>query len=399
MWEIIAANKRRSVALVIVMAAILFGLGYVIAEAYAPGAGPGGLLVAFIIWVVMALVSYYQGAAIFLGMAGARQISHDDHPRLFNIVEEMRIASGLPKMPDVYIIDDPAPNAFATGRDPAHCAVAVTSGLLSRLNRDELQGVIAHELAHIKNRDVLFMLMVGVMLGAIVLVSDIFLRNLRWGGRIRTRSSSRGGGQAQAILLLIAIVLAILAPIIAQLIYFAISRRREYLADACGATYSRYPEGLASALEKIAASPHVLASANRAMAPMYTVNPLKPSASAAFGLFSTHPPAEERVRILRSMGKSPSFAAYEEAYRRATGQAGVIPRSALAEPEVPEARAAASEPSSDVEQTREVRDLLWKLNAFRFISCDCGAKLKIPPTFKAASVRCPRCSRQHPLAA
>ncbi|MBM4050524.1 MAG: peptidase M28, partial [Planctomycetes bacterium] len=185
----------------------------------------------------------------------------------------------------------------------------------------------------------------------------------------------------------------------AQLIYFAISRRREYLADACGATYSRYPDGLASALEKIAASPHVLASANRAMAPMYTVNPLKPSASAAFGLFSTHPPAEERVRILRSMGKSPSFAAYEEAYRRATGQAGVIPRSALAEPEVPEARAAASEPSSDVEQTREVRDLLWKLNAFRFIACDCGAKLKIPPSFKADSVRCPRCSRQHPLAA
>ncbi|MDQ1257250.1 MAG: Protease HtpX, partial [Candidatus Hydrogenedentes bacterium] len=247
MWEQIQSNKQKSVALVVLIAGLLFVLGYVIGEAAAPGAGILGLGVALIVWIVMSLVAYFQGDSILLAVSGAREISRDDHPQLFNVVEEMKIAGALPAMPKIYIIDDMAMNAFAAGRSPEKAAVAVTAGLLARLNRDELQGVIAHEMSHILNRDVLLMSMVGVMLGVIVMVSEIFLRGLWHSGLARRYQSSRnqsGGGQAQAIMMVVAIVLAILAPILAQLIYFAISRRREYLADANAAVLTRYPEGL-----------------------------------------------------------------------------------------------------------------------------------------------------------
>ncbi len=197
---------------------------------------------------------------------------------LFNVVEEMAIASGLP-MPKVYIINDPAPNAFATGRNPKTASVAVTAGLLGRLNRDELQGVVAHEMSHILHRDILFVTLAGIMLGSVVLLSQVFLRGMMYGGGSRRRFSSgggKGGGGAAAILLIIAIVVAILAPIMTQLLYFALSRRREYLADAGAVRLTRYPEGLASALEKIAndRAPQ-LASANKVTAPMFIVNPFK----------------------------------------------------------------------------------------------------------------------------
>jgi len=225
------------------MGLLLLLLGYVLGLAFA-GSGTNGLAIALAIWLVMSLVGYFQGDSILLTMSKAKKIKRDDHPRLYNIVEEMKIASGLPKMPNVYIIDDPALNAFATGRNPDKASVAITSGLLQKLNRDELQGVIAHEISHIKNRDVLLMAMASVMLGTIVILAWYVSRVMIFGGAGRTRRSSSGGGQGQIIIFIIAIAFMILAPIFAYMIYFAISRKREYLADASSALYTRYPEGI-----------------------------------------------------------------------------------------------------------------------------------------------------------
>jgi heat shock protein HtpX len=247
----------------------------------------------------MSLSAYFNGAKMMLAMSKARRIEKKDHPQLFNVVEELAIAGGVP-VPAIYIIDDSAPNAFATGRDPEHAAVAITSGLLQKLSRDELQGVMAHELSHVGNRDILFATMVGIMVGSIVLIADFFLRSMIWGGgRRRSRSSDKGGGQA--ILMLVALVFVILAPIFAKLLQLAVSRQREYLADASAAKLTRYPEGLASALEKIAGDQEVLEVANRATQHLYIVNPIKPFEKRAKSLFSTHPPLEERVERLRSM--------------------------------------------------------------------------------------------------
>jgi len=397
MWELIAANKRKSVVLLTIMAMLMIGIGMLIGEVVAPGAWFVGAGIAFVLWVVMAVASYYAGDSIFLASAGARQIQKKDHATLWNIVEEMTIAAGLPQMPKVYIIDDNRPNAFAVGRDPEHASVAVTAGLLTRLNRDEVQGVIAHELAHVQNRDILYVMIAAVMVGVIALMADVFLRYM-WIAGGRRRRSSRNGGQAQAVLLIIAIALAILGPLAAQLLYFALSRKREYLADACGAQFTRYPEGLASALRKIAKSPGLAEQKNRAMAPMYIVNPAS-AAFAAVGLFSTHPPTKERIRILRSMGGA-SLLDYEQAFAKATSQS-VVPGGALKtarpvgiRPPWHEEKGRPAEPSAK-EKARETADLLWKLNRYAFIACACGARLKVPPGFKAAQVTCPRCDRAH----
>lgn len=401
MWEQIHSNKRKSMALVVLIAALLIVLGYVIGEAAAPNGGVIGLGVAFILWLILSMVAYFQGGNILLAVSGAHEIKHDDHPQLFNIVEEMKIAGALPKMPRVFIIDDMAMNAFATGRNPNDAAVAVTAGLLGRLNRDELQGVIAHEMSHIINRDVLLMSMVGVMLGTIVMISEVFLRSLWYSGAgssRRYRSSSRdggGGGQAQMVMAVVAIVLAILAPILAQLIYFAISRRREYLADANAVVLTRYPEGLASALEKIGGDTHVLAKANKATAPMFISNPLHKEGVAAAGLTSTHPAIAERVHILRALSGGVSYKLYETAWRNTSGKkAGHMPKSSLAADEVEPIRGATASDAKDTrQQMREAGDLLRKVNQFVFLPCACGLKLKLPPGFKQDHVACPRCGR------
>jgi heat shock protein HtpX len=224
------------------MAVLLLLIGYFLGLAFMDN-GIGGLIIALVVWSVMNLIAFFQGDSILLALSKARKIKRDDHPRLYNIVEEMKIASGLEAMPDIYIIDDPALNAFATGRDAKRASVAVTSGLLQKLNRDELQGVIGHEISHIKNRDVLLMSLCGILLGTIVILAWYATRLLFFGSMVGgRRSSSSGGGQAQLIILAVGIVLMILAPIVAQLIYFAISRKREYLADASSALYTRYPE-------------------------------------------------------------------------------------------------------------------------------------------------------------
>lgn len=381
------------------MAFLLMALGYVIAEAVgrhagAQGAGVIGVVIALIIWLVMTLVTFVSGDKILLAVSRARAIEKGDHPQLFNVVEEMTIAAGLPKMPAVYVIDDMALNAFATGRNPEHAAVAVTAGLLGKLNRDQLQGVIAHEMSHVINRDVLFMTIIGIMLGSIVIISQVFLRSFRFGGRRRYGSSSRQGGQGQALMLILAIVLAILAPILANLIYLMISRRREYLADANAAVLTRYPDGLASALEVIANDTVEVSSANRATAPMYIANPFKKMGLRASSFFSTHPPIEERIRILRSMGGTVSYGAYQQAWKEIGGKsAGRLPESAIHDSKAQPARGAYAEPAKKgpKEQLREAGDLLRKVNRFVFLPCVCGLTIKLPPDFKQDHVECPRC--------
>jgi len=384
------------------MAFVLMGLGYVVGEALArqagfSGAGIIGLGVALIVWLVMTLVTFAGGDKILLAVSHARRIEKQDHPQLYNVVEEMTIAAGLPKVPAVYVIDDMALNAFATGRNPDKCAVAVTAGLLAKLNRDQLQGVIAHEISHIINRDVLLMTVLGIMMGAIVMISEIFLRSLWYGGGRRSRrySSSRGGGQAQLVMMILAVVLAILAPILANLIYLATSRKREYLADANAAVLTRYPDGLAGALEVIAHDGTKLAAANRATAPMYIANPFK-KLKASAGLFSTHPPIEERVRILRTIGGSVSYAAYQQAWKNVAGKsAGALPESALSASESQPVRTAHPDAAKadKRQQMRQAGDMLRKVNEFFFLPCACGLRIKLPPNFKKDHVACPRCHR------
>jgi heat shock protein HtpX len=388
------------------MGTILLLLGYFLGLYFFDSA-TAGLTIALLIWIIMSLVGYFQGDSILLAMSGAKKITKDDHPRLYNIVEEMKIASGLEKMPDIYIVDDPAANAFATGRNPQKASVSVTTGLLQRLNRDELQGVVGHEIAHINNRDVLLMAMCSVLLGTIVMLSWYASRFMIFGGMRGSRSSSSsGGGSGQIIIIVVAVLLMILAPILAQLIYFAISRKREYMSDASSALYTRYPEGLASALEKISASTQELKSANKATAPMYIINPFRKKGMAASDITSTHPPISERVRILRAMSGG-SFADYNRAYtniRRSRGGVisatavatvvGTVPLRAATKPEkitTPESE------SDEIQRVRETSNVMWRLNDYRTIACDCGTTLRIPPRFKSPRVKCPHCGRTHQI--
>lgn len=385
--------------LTIGMGALLILIGYFLGF-YFFDSPTAGLVIAILLWAIMSLVAYFQGDSILIRMAGAKKIGPDDHPRLYNVVEEMKIASGLEKMPDVYIIDDSALNAFAIGRDPSRASVAITSGLLQRLNRDELQGVIAHEISHIKNRDVLLMAMCAVLLGTIVILAWYGSRFMIFGAMTGSRrSSSRGGGQGNLIILVVALVFMILAPIMAQLIYLSVSRKREYLADASAALYTRYPEGLASALEKLGASTQQLKSANQATAPMYIVNPFRKKGLKASDLTSTHPPLSERIRILRSMGGA-SFGEYDSAYRQVHGGRGVIPAGAMAAAAVPittrKLEGGAGEPD-EVQRARETSDVMWKKSDYQTVTCDCGTKVRVPPNFREPRIQCPHCGKPHQL--
>jgi heat shock protein HtpX len=392
MWEQIRSNQMRSAFLIGILGALLVLVGYFLGQAFAEN-GVAGLLVAVALWAIMLLVAFFQGDNILLSVAGAKKITPDQNPRLYNVVEEMKIASGLEKMPEVYIIDDPAMNAFATGRSKDRTAVTVTSGLLQNLNRDELQGVVAHEIGHIKNRDVLLMSLAGVLLGTIVILAWYGTRIMIFGGMGGRRSSSRSGGQGQVIILVAALALMILAPIAAQLLYFAVSRKREYLADASAALYTRYPEGLASALEKLAASTKQLKAANNATAPMYTINPFRKEGRAATDLTSTHPPISERIRILRSMaGASP--ADYERAYQQVRHQK-IVPASAMAVAGSVALRAPSGEKESEADRigrSRETSDMLLRMNNYKIVTCAaCGTKYKIPPVYPESNIVCARC--------
>lgn len=294
----IAKNKRNSVFLIFTFLLIIIGLGYLFSYLYNE---PAILVLAVVFSSVSAFISYFFSDSITLALSQAKQVDRKSAPELFRLVENLTIAAGLP-LPRIYIIDDTAPNAFATGRDPKHAVVCVTTGILQKLDKVELEGVIAHELSHIGNYDIRVMTLVVVLVGTITLLADWLLRFSFFSGGKR---DDREGGNAAAIFMLVGIALAILSPIVATLIKLAVSRQREFLADSSGALLTRHPEGLARALEKISADHEPLEAANKATAHLYIVNPLKDSKGSQVGwfagLFNTHPPMAERVKRLREM--------------------------------------------------------------------------------------------------
>jgi len=315
---LIQRNKRNSWILLSLFTFFIVVLGGLIGYAWASAYGwPTraevyastlfAMAVAFLIAVLSGAASYYGGASAILAMSRARPIRKEEDPPLYNVVEEMAIAAGIP-MPRIYVIEDTAPNAFATGRDPQHGVIAITTGLRRKLNRDELQGVIAHEMSHIGNYDILFGVLMATLVGVVVLLCDMFLRSLawgRWGSGSRSRRSSRdgpgGSGLIVLIVILAAIVLSIIAPILAKLIEMAFSRQREYLADASAVQLTRNPDGLASALAKVAADPEVLEVANRATAPLYFVHPIKHFEERASSIMDSHPPIKDRIQRILSL--------------------------------------------------------------------------------------------------
>ena len=271
--------------------------GYVMGNAL--GYGNSWMYIAVLFSVISSFVSYYWGADMVLAMSGARPADRKRDFDFFTVTENLAIAAGLPK-PKLYVIDDTAMNAFATGRDPQHAVVCATTGLLDRLERREIEGVIAHELSHVKNFDTRLMAVVAVLVGTVAFLADMFMRTLWWGGGRRSRDNDNNLG---GILLIVGIVLAVLSPIIATLIQLAVSRKREYLADASGAYLTRYPEGLARALEKFSKDKEVLEAASNATSHLYITNPFKGKNFGAWfsGLFDTHPPIADRIKILRAM--------------------------------------------------------------------------------------------------
>jgi len=295
MYEQIASNKRKSFLLVFCFVLFIFLLAWVFEQL--AGMGTGGLVLAFVIASISAFASYYASDKIVLAISRARPVTKEEFPYLYNVVEGLAIAAGIPA-PRCYVIEDTAPNAFATGRNPKNSVICVTTGLLEKMNRAELEGVISHEMSHIKNYDILVQTLTVVMVGVIALMSDWILRSFLWGGR---RKGGRDKGGAGAILIVVGLVLAALSPIISQLIRLAISRKREFLADASGAMLTRYPPGLASALKKLDADREPLEAANKATAHLYIVNPLKDIKGRVNRLFSTHPPIEERIAALEKM--------------------------------------------------------------------------------------------------
>ncbi|MFL5649497.1 MAG: M48 family metallopeptidase [Chloroflexota bacterium] len=297
----ISANKRNSALLAVgvtfIFAVLGLAIGYAIVGSL-PGA-IGVMALALTVGVLSGVGSYFSGDKLVLAVSGAQPVDASSAPQLMNVVQEMALAANVP-MPAVYVIDDTAPNAFATGRDPNHASIAITTGLLQKLDREELQGVIGHELSHVRNLDIRFSLVVGVMVGAIAILADFFLRFTFWGGGRRSSNRDSGGGIA-VVIMIVAIVLAILAPIISRFIQLAVSRQREYLADASAVELTRNPYGLERALAKIGGDQEVLEVANRGTQHMYFTNPIKKFEARSSGLMSTHPPILDRINRLRQL--------------------------------------------------------------------------------------------------
>lgn len=295
MYDQIASNKLRSVLLVVAFVLLVALIGYVFGQA--TDWGYMGLVLALVVAFAMSWGSYWYSDKLVLAISKARPVDRDVEPYLVNTIEGLAIAAGIP-VPRAYVIDDPALNAFATGRNPENAAMAVTTGLMQALDRQELEGVVAHELAHIKNYDTLLTTLAAVLAGSVTLISEWMLRSFWWGGGRRRDNDS---GQLGLVIMLVAIVLAVLAPIAATLIRLAISRKREYLADASGALLTRYPPGLANALRKIGSDAHQLKSANKATESLYIANPLRRLGGSMNSLFNTHPPLEDRIARLEAM--------------------------------------------------------------------------------------------------
>jgi heat shock protein HtpX len=309
-YQQIASNRRRSILLVVIISAFLAVFGFVIG--YAVSGSPKGGYVAIAIALVVALLlssfSYFSGDSLVLATSGAHEVNDQNAPQLMNVVRELAIAANVPP-PRVYVINDPAPNAFATGRDPQHASLAVTTGLIEKMDREELQGVVGHELSHVRNLDIRFTLLVAVLVGSIALLADFFLRFTFWGGlggRGNRRDSGGGGGGAIVVVMIVlGLILAILAPIVATIIQMAVSRQREYLADASSVELTRNPYGLERALATIGGDVHSLGVANRATQHLYFVNPLKKLGGGTSNLMATHPPIVDRINRLRALTGDP----------------------------------------------------------------------------------------------
>jgi len=302
-YEQIARNKRKTIFIILGTLIFVGALGYLFGLLL--NVGIAGLIIALLIAAAMSFYSYRYGDRLVLRAARARPVTHEEEPRLHNIVEGLALAAGLPK-PAIYVVPEKAPNAFATGRDPEHSSIAVTQGLLDTMNRVELEGVIGHEMSHIRDRDMLLGTIVATLVGSVVLIAEFMLRWFWWGGggMFGGRGRDREGGEGFAILAVVGLLLAILAPIIAQVIKLAVSRRREYLADAEGAMLTRYPPGLAGALRKIATDATPMRVANNATAHLWLNQPSRIHGEQNHwfeNLFSTHPPIQDRIRILEEM--------------------------------------------------------------------------------------------------
>jgi heat shock protein HtpX len=392
MWEQIRANRIRSWLLVILLGAVLVTLGYFLGfwlldnEIF-------GVLIALILFLGLLLLAFLAGDDFILLIAGAYKITPRDFPRVFNVLEEMKIASGLEKSPEMYVIDDPSINAFTVGRNPEQASIVLTAGLLEKLDRSELQGVIAHEISHLKNRDVQFLVLAGILLSTIVILSKYSLRFIILGGR-GTRFI-RLPGPWQWFLVGTGLAFILLAPVVSQFFYFSVSRKREYLADASAALYTRYPGGLASALEKIQANRHRLFRADKATAPMYIHNPYETASHPVNAFFSTHPPLQDRIRILRSMSGA-SYFDYDSVYRQIKGK-GIIPFYSLemTKNENIEQRLPLSESENiqdKIDRRRETTRFFWKVGNYRTIDCTkCGNRLRLPPTYSKSTIRCFYC--------
>ena len=387
------------------MGGLLLGLGALLGLLFDSHQGVRlGIAVALILWCGLYLLAVFHGNQLLLLSMGAREIRKEDAPRLWNIVEEMCLAAGLKSTPHLYVIDDHAPNAFAVGMTPQQATIAVSSGLLRRLNRDELQGVVAHEIAHISHQDTTFLTLASMMLGSIVLLSDIIVRTAWLTGGPRRLVLSRSWWQAK-LLVFGAILAALIAPICARLLYFACARQREYLADATAAQLTRYPHGLASALEKLFRyfNTRQAVYINRALVPACIVAPFREVSPKR--LFATHPPTALRIKILRSMGGGADYAAYETAFQKVCGK-GTGHRPCLDARTLRAAKSLpAREPNSDgddggasaegAEDAEDALDLLDRFAEYIPIHCSCGVCIKVPPALHQESVRCPRCGQAH----
>lgn len=295
----VSKNKVKSSILIVFFIALVIVIGAVFGMIYANLYT--GLFLALTIAIIYTLIGYYSGGKMILSLSGAKPVTKAEYPHLFHTIEGLSIAAGIP-VPKAYVIDDTALNAFATGRDPKNASITVTTGLLKAMNRQELEGVVAHEMSHIKHYDIRFMMLVAVLLGIVTLLADFLLRTFLWGGHGRHQKGERGDDKLKVIFIVVGLALAILAPIIGQMIKLAISRKREYMADAGGAIMTRYPDGLASALRKIAADPDPLVDkANKATAHLFISTPFRKQHSITASLFSTHPPIEERIKRLEEM--------------------------------------------------------------------------------------------------
>ncbi len=445
MWHQIAVNKRNSIILLFLMLVLLLAMGAVLAvAAVSSSVNPAefinynemllnsamiGCLVSFLVWIILLLSSLINGKNTILSLNHAYKLPTGAYKVVENVVEEMTIAAGLPKRPQIYVIDTLMPNAFATGLSPDNAAIAVTTGLLTELDRTELQGVVAHEISHIANRDTMYMIFAGVMIGTILILADagvrVFARTSS--RRSSSRGSSSGGGGGPIVLL--CLIFMILSPIIAKLLYFSISQKREYLADACAAQYTRYPMGLALALSKISSSQYNYLEADKVTSAMYIVNPLEAQAknvhsrSMFSSLFSTHPPVEKRIEVLTKM-TSADIGAYNSAFSQVSGKkATILSKEDLLASEklqiqvpndkknqnlsIMEGLAIASslaaidsnpevdkkQKSEHLDRKRAANDIIWRAENYIFKQCECGTKLKFPKEYEGMQMECPHCKK------